>query len=74
VAGVLLDPLHQWDHRSEKVTEHENGAIALLVSILLLSLLVAILPWSELWWKFFSDPLHCQDSSRLQKVSKYNTL
>jgi hypothetical protein len=45
----LLDPLHQWDHKSEKVTEHENEAIALLVSILLLSLLVAILPWSKLW-------------------------
>ncbi len=45
----LLDPLHQWDHRSKKVTEHENEAIALLVSILLLSLLVAILPWSKLW-------------------------
>ncbi len=39
------------------------------------SLLVAILLWSRLWQKRFSDPLHLWDSSsRLEKVSRCNML
>jgi len=53
-----------WDQRSEKVIDHQScqrvyismGPLLLLVSILLLSPLVAILPCSVLWQKFFSDP------------------
>ncbi len=53
-----------WDQRSEKVIDYQScqrlyismGPLLLLVSILLLSPSVAILPWSVLWQKCFSDP------------------
>jgi hypothetical protein len=46
----FLDPSQWWDHRSEKVTQHQtcrsshvNGTIALVALTL-----VALLPWSKL--------------------------
>jgi hypothetical protein len=57
------DPSQWWDHRSEKVSEHQSyqsshGAIGALVGANLVALLVAIVPWSKLWQKLFSDPLY----------------
>ncbi len=49
------DPSQCWDHRSEKVSEHQtcqsshvNGAIPLVGVNLFSLLVVAILPWSKL--------------------------
>ncbi len=71
------DPSQWWDHRPEKVTEHQscqsshvNGRIG-LVGVNL----VAIMLCSMHWQKFFSGPLHWWNSvSRLEKVSKCNML
>jgi hypothetical protein len=71
------DPSQWWDHRPEKVAEHQscqsshvNGRIG-LVGVNL----VAIMLCSMHWQKFFSGPLHWWNSvSRLEKVSKCNML
>ncbi len=44
------------DYQSCQRVYVSMGPLLLLVSILLLSPLVAILPWSVLWQKCFSDP------------------
>ncbi len=79
-----MDPSQWWDHRSQKVSEHQavcqsshvNRAISLVrVNLVCCSLLVAILPWSKLGRNFFSGPLQWWDSSsRLEKVGKCNML
>jgi hypothetical protein len=67
------DPSQLWDRRSEKVSEHESyqsshGAIGALVDANLVALLVAIVPWSKLWQKLFSDPLYWWDGSAMVVV------
>jgi hypothetical protein len=54
-------------------TEHQSyqsshGAIGALVGANLVALLVAIVPWSKLWQKLFSDPLYWWDGSAMVVV------
>jgi hypothetical protein len=78
------DPSQWWDHRSEKVSEHQSyqsshGAIGALVGANLVALLVSIVPWSKLWQKLFFRSFvlvgwYCNSSRRLEKRSICNML
>jgi len=73
-----LDPWQRWDHKSEKVTEHQthessngNGAIALVGVNLVPPSFSWLLSWpGQTWQKFFSSPLHWWETSSSSRLEK----